>query len=108
MLDEDEWQLIEPLLSLHVHSIKEIRQQHHCDLKTARQMAGQPACDLYFEMTGFRETNIEAIWHHRLSLYGPECPRCGQLLRTSKAKMCAHCGLREANCENWPNVDPND
>ena len=46
----------------------------------------------YFEVTGFQETNANAIWHHRLSQYGPPCQNCGKLLRTPRAKMCAACG----------------
>ncbi len=31
------------------------------------------------------ETNPNAIWHHRLSLYGPPCHRCGKPLQQHEA-----------------------
>ncbi len=52
----------------------------------------KPAFDEYERMTGFRETNVNALWHHRLSLYGPPCKKCGRLLRTVQARHCAECG----------------
>ena len=53
--------------------------------------AKQRALDLYYLFTGYRETNINAVYHHRLSLYGPPCGWCGKPLRTPKAKICAAC-----------------
>ena len=50
------------------------------------------ALDMYEELTGLRETNLNAIWHHRVSLYGPPCKSCGKPLRTPKASFCAACG----------------
>jgi hypothetical protein len=94
MLDESEWERMAPSLSNHIERIQRIRREHDCDLGTAKDMAGQEACDLYFEMTGYRETNFNAIWHHRLASYGPECPQCGHLFRTSKASFCANCKLK--------------
>jgi predicted Zn-ribbon and HTH transcriptional regulator len=60
--------------------------------KEAFQTWGKAACEKYFELTGVRETNPNALWHHRLSIYGPECRKCGHLLRTPKASFCANCG----------------
>jgi len=95
MLEESEWNRLAPLLMKHIEEIKRIRIQKNIDLATAKGLADTSACDLYFEMTGFRETNINALWHHRLSLYGPECPKCGHLFRTPKARFCANCGMRK-------------
>ena len=75
MLDEDEWARIAPLMSI-----------------TRANMDRQGALDLYEEMTGLRETNINAIWHHRIALYGPPCTECGKPLRTPRASFCAACG----------------
>jgi hypothetical protein len=46
----------------------------------------------YFEVTGFEETNANAVWHHQLDQYGPPCRNCGKPLRTPRAKLCAACG----------------
>ena len=48
--------------------------------------------EVYFMLTGFRETNANAVHHHRLKLYGPPCGWCEKPLRTPKAKFCAACG----------------
>jgi hypothetical protein len=50
------------------------------------------ALGLYKQLTGFDETNVNAIIHHRVSLYGPPCPECSKPLRTPRARMCAACG----------------
>jgi hypothetical protein len=46
----------------------------------------------YREVTGFNESNINAVWHHRISLYGRPCSSCGKPLRTPRSKLCAACG----------------
>lgn len=50
------------------------------------------ALDLYKQLTGFDETNVNAIIHHRVSLCGPPCPNCEKPLRATRARMCAACG----------------
>ena len=54
----------------------------------------QPLKDLYFNLTGHRETNENAIMHHRISQYGNACERCGKPFRTPEAAFCAACGWR--------------
>lgn len=52
----------------------------------------------YERITGFAETNGNALSHHRIALYGPDCAACGRPLRTKAARHCASCGAvrREA------------
>ena len=46
----------------------------------------------YLEVTGFEETNANAVWHHVAGQYGAPCSSCGNPLRTPRARMCAACG----------------
>jgi len=50
----------------------------------------------YCEVTGFEETNSNAVWHHVVSLYGAPCSSCGKPLRTPRARICAACGTQVA------------
>jgi hypothetical protein len=93
MLDEAEWQQILPSLMRGLIQIKEYRQRHGASLTEAKEKVyGAGALEKYFEITGYRETNINALWHHRLCMFGPPCSLCGKPLRTPRAKFCAACG----------------
>ncbi len=96
MLDEAEWAQVSPLLDAYISAVKAYREEHGVGLAEARERVADLACAAYERLTGFHETNYLAIYHHRLSLYGPPCPRCGRLLRTPKAAFCAECGYRPA------------
>ncbi|MGH8080403.1 MAG: hypothetical protein ACREP7_07500 [Lysobacter sp.] len=98
MLTEAEWELMSVALSQGISDTKRYRQTHEVSLAEARKQAfGQSALELYRRMTGMQETNVNAIWHHRLSIYGPPCAHCGKPLRTDRAKLCAACGtMRDA------------
>ena len=80
MLDEEE---VNRALSLKGTGTGDLR---------ARQFG--PILEKYEQMTGFKETNINAFYHHRISLQGPPCKACGKPLRTHKARFCAACGNR--------------
>ncbi|MGF1628515.1 MAG: hypothetical protein ACFCUT_03520 [Kiloniellaceae bacterium] len=93
MLDEDEWAQVQPLLANAIEQIKRYREIHGASLSEARAKGyGREALERYFQITGFRETNADALWHHRLSDFGPPCRACGKPLRTPRAKLCAECG----------------
>lgn len=53
--------------------------------------------ELYREMTGFEETNPNAVLHHRLSLYGPPCTVCSKPYRSPNARFCAACGTHRSD-----------
>ena len=101
MLTEAEWQRVSPGLSGAIEQIKRYREEHQCSLAEATAKGfGKEACGIYEEITGFPETNANALFHHRLSLYGPPCHVCGKPLRTSKATYCPMCGAeRQSHAE---------
>lgn len=92
MLDEREWAELAVPLGKVIELIKKVRTEQGLSLPDASPIAGAEALNLYRELTGFVETNVHALWHHRLSLFGPPCSSCGKPLRTPKAKHCAECG----------------
>lgn len=47
----------------------------------------------YLRLTGFAESNHNAIMHHAVELYGPACCSCDKPLRTPAARQCAACGV---------------
>ena len=58
--------------------------------------SSEVALQRYEQITGMRETNINAVFHHRISLLGEPCLRCGKPFRTPQARFCAECGFRPA------------
>ena len=93
MLNETEWAELDPFLSAMIGHIQSYREKTGASLADATRLGGeQPALDKYFELTGFRESNVNALWHHRLSRHGPPCVNCGKLLRTNRAARCLECG----------------
>jgi hypothetical protein len=93
MLTDEEWSEVVPHLTSGIEQIKRYREEHQCGLAEATQKGfGQDALAMYERMTGFKETNPNALFHHRLSLYGPACRSCGKPLRTPIASSCAVCG----------------
>ena len=93
MLEEHEWERVAPHLRDAYPQIMEFRLRHSLSLAEAKQRVyGVGALEKYFQLTGFRETNVNALWHHRVVNFGPACRVCGKPLRTPRAKMCAECG----------------
>jgi hypothetical protein len=93
MLTEDEWEEVVPLLHRSIEDVQAYRARHGVTLKVAMEEGfGQAALGKYEELTGFKETNVNAVWHHRASMYGAPCKACGKPLRTPQAKLCAACG----------------
>jgi len=93
MLTEPEWEAVQPALNEAILDVQKYRAAHGATLKEALVHGhGESALRLYRELTGYGETNPSAIWHHRLSIYGPPCKRCGKPLRTPQASLCAACG----------------
>lgn len=92
MLTEEEWALVSPHLTNMIEEIQAYRQLHNCSLAEAMQMgSGREALKIFEQITGFKESNPNALFHHRLSLYGPPCHSCGKPLRSPQARFCAMC-----------------
>jgi hypothetical protein len=90
MLTEDEWEVF-------MSTIERLNRTPFAT-KTAfeipdwRAYHWEPAYRAVERMTGMSIGNRAAVWHHRLSRYGPPCTSCGKPLRTPRARLCAACG----------------
>ncbi|MGD0548185.1 MAG: hypothetical protein ABR991_10225 [Terracidiphilus sp.] len=92
MLDEDEYFLISYLYTESIRAAKEFRRTWGIPLENASiQERFAPVRIEYERITGMKESNENAIMHHRISLYGPPCKQCHKPLRTPKANMCGSC-----------------
>jgi hypothetical protein len=99
MLDEREWDAIRPFLTSRIERAMAYRRQSGAGLAEALSVGAGPVLALFEQLTGFAETNADAIWHHRISLYGAPCSACGRRLRTARARRCAECGAAAASTE---------
>ena len=92
MLDEEEYAEVSRLYSQGIRAMKEFRGTWGIPLENASiQERFEPVRIQYERITGMKESNENAIMHHRISLYGPPCKHCKKPLRTPKAKLCAAC-----------------
>lgn len=93
MMHEEEFKIISKLYSDGIRATKWFREEHSLPLeKCTIEERFSPLLKKYYEITGFEETVPAAIIHHRISLYGSACKRCGKPLRTPEATFCAACG----------------
>jgi hypothetical protein len=93
MLEEHEWEQVAHDLREMTLKIKTDRAARDAELADVKRPEnGNKALARYFQLTGVRETNVDALRHHRLALYGGPCRACGKPLRTPRAKRCAECG----------------
>jgi hypothetical protein len=93
-LEENEWQQVSPLLEGAIRVIQDYRKKHGCNLQIAIENCKPEAMLKFEELTGMSGVHFETIYHHRLKDWGQECPDCGYLLRTQRAKLCAKCGWK--------------
>jgi hypothetical protein len=95
MLDEAEFAIVFALYrdALRLHKQVEGQQEHPRRGGTLQDLY-KPCLDEYQRLTGFRESNPNAVMHHRLSLFGPPCHSCGKPLRTPQASKCMACGAK--------------
>jgi hypothetical protein len=91
MLTDEEWPLVAPHLSNMAARVMRYVKEHGCSLAEAQRAVGSEALAMYEKLTGFEESNVNALYHHRLSMYGPPCHVCGKPLRAPLARYCAMC-----------------
>ena len=93
MLDEEEFAIVAQLYTESLHATKAYRQTYSLSLEnTPIHELFRPVRDAYARLTGWSETNENAVMHHRISMYGSACEECGKPLRTPHASFCAACG----------------
>lgn len=83
MLNEQEFEVARTLYS---------EGKRNVNLGKDREARFKPLLDYYNELTGFGETEANAIMHHSIAQQGPICGNCGKPYRTPKASFCAACG----------------
>jgi hypothetical protein len=94
MLDEVEYAEVAKVHHEATLAIKDLRREKNLSLPaTPVHEMYIPVRTRYEELTGMKDCNEDEVRHHRLSLYGPPCTRCGKPLRTPKAKLCGSCML---------------
>lgn len=81
MLDDEEYQIAHRLYGQGVRAKEGTREERF-----------KPLLDYYFLITGEKETEPNAVMHHRIAQYGPPCESCGKPYRTPQASFCAACG----------------
>ena len=67
----------------------------HSDMDSGpkrRRLQRKAMVDYYNQLTGENETNLNVVFHHQISQYGPPCENCGKPYRTDVARFCAGCG----------------
>jgi hypothetical protein len=99
MLEEHEWSEVQRPHLAAISATKTLRAERGLSVRDAQrnervQRHFATMLQAYARITGFAETNPNAVLHHRASLYGPPCDGCGKPLRTPRAKFCAACGWR--------------
>lgn len=85
MLDEEKGKIASKLLAEGFQEFKTAR-------KTPLNENFKKLLDYYNNLTGFEETNPNAIMHHFIDMYGPDCENCGKPYRTETATFCPKCG----------------
>ena len=93
MLDEVEYAQLSAVLVACLESIQLERKARGVALERIDVRAHhEPARRLHEELTGVAIVDAGELRHHRDSLLGPDCGRCGRALRSPSARSCAECG----------------
>ncbi|WP_193560185.1 hypothetical protein [Hymenobacter nivis] len=103
MLEPDEATLVRQAQAEGMRLVEE-EYRRRCHVFIPMQLDGvarmrQPMLEMYRLLTGFAETNPNAVRHHEVAQYGPPCPACQKPLRTPQARFCAACGFGQADVQ---------
>jgi hypothetical protein len=93
MLTDNEWSVVAQFLPLYKAEVQEKFEAGN-DWKNNTDGTGwlPGVLAAYEKFTGVHETNVNVIFHHQISMYGPPCQNCGKPLRTPAASYCPMCG----------------
>lgn len=96
MLDESEFAAVVNLFPGVETAYREYAERHDLAVEPAgAQKILREGCSAmlaaYEMLTGLAESDPNAVFHHRISLYGLPCPKCGKPFRTPKAHACFEC-----------------
>jgi hypothetical protein len=113
MVDQDEFALIHEARLSGMAVVERERIRRGATVVDQIPLGGEvaeqlrPMLEMYHLLTGFVETNPNALWHHRISDHGPPCPSCRKPLRTELARFCAACGygIEESQHDPRPLVE---
>jgi len=95
MLDENEYAIAAALYRECLRAAKDLRARYNLPPGAADVNDRFAPLRLWYQgLTGFCESNHNAIMHHRLADLGPPCPTCAKPFRTPRARYCAACGQR--------------
>lgn len=93
MITDEEWPSIGQHVASYVHELR--ARQQELGIARSRDLLATgwlpTVLQRYKDVTGQHETNINAIWHHIRSEYGPDCKYCGRALRTPTLRYCYEC-----------------
>lgn len=107
-LNEEEFEEIYNLYSKCQNIMQGFREAQNSPIKeTPVDHLFKPVRDAYEKITGWKETNHNAIMHHRLSSLGLDCPTCKKPLRTPQATSCPECSWKK-EVPKLPHQSPGD
>ena len=108
MLDEHEFEQVDAIYRQCIEAIQRDRAEHELPLQSIDLAAAcAPVLAVYNELTGFAETNPNAILHHRTAFYGPRAApavdRCDrQRHRSVQLAARSQRTRNERSAANWP------
>ena len=70
---------------------------NNADINLSREKRFEKLLQNYLGVSGFRESEPNAIMYQRIEQYGSSCENCGKPYRTKMASFCAALEMKEIN-----------